>query len=644
MPTRRLAFGLMAPLALLVLVAALATLQYRWVGQVSEAERAQLGESLDRRVQDLADDFDREVSRAFRVFQPVDALTPMQAEPFARRHDEWLRSAPFPALVKTAWYARVENGAVDLFRFDVERRAFEPTAWPPALDPVRARLTRQVPPPNPLGSGSAAVVLATGSPVLPEVPALLIPVPEHGQTATLPDLARGRPGVMVAFHLDASQIVLEFDRAHVQDTVLPALVDRHFSADDRYRVAVVDAEQRVLFARGLDEPASLDAAGADATAPFFSLRLDALREAVSVRMMETVNARGVAAPAAGAARLYAGAVRRPEPTKNLDSRMSFVFEQRAGAVERIATASAGWRVLVQHSAGSLDAAVAQARRRNLWLSFGILAVLAASVGLILINARRSERLAAQQMDFVATVSHELRTPLAVIRSAAQNLSAGVVHEPAQASRYGDLIEAEGRRLTDMVEQVLEYAGLSGNRRPRAAGSVDAGAVVRDVIASSHALFDAERFDVEIDVAADLPHVLADESALRRALQNLIANALKYAADGRWLRISVQKGAVRRDTEVQITVSDRGRGIAADDLAHIFEPFYRGRYAIERQIHGNGLGLSLVKRIADAHGGRVGVRSVPGEGTTFTLHLPAAPAGGAVAALAEPAADTGGTRN
>ena len=109
MPTRRLAFGLMAPIALLVLVAALATLQYRWVGQVSEAERAQLGESLDRRVQELAEDFDRELSRAFRVFQPVDALsTPMQAEPFARRYDEWLRSAPFPALVKTAWFARVD--------------------------------------------------------------------------------------------------------------------------------------------------------------------------------------------------------------------------------------------------------------------------------------------------------------------------------------------------------------------------------------------------------------------------------------------------------------------------------------------------------------------------------------------------------
>ena len=74
--------------------------------------------------------------------------------------------------------------------------------------------------------------------------------------------------------------------------------------------------------------------------------------------------------------------------------------------------------------------------------------------------------------------------------------------------------------------------------------------------------------------------------------------------------------------MQIAVSDRGRGIAAEDLAHIFEPFYRGRYAIERQIHGNGLGLSLVARIAEAHGGRITVTSSPGAGSTFTLHLPA----------------------
>jgi signal transduction histidine kinase len=289
---------------------------------------------------------------------------------------------------------------------------------------------------------------------------------------------------------------------------------------------------------------------------------------------------------------------------------------------KLNASSAAWQLRFQHSAGSLDAAVGAARRRNLWLSFGILTVLAASVVLIVVSAERWQRLAAQQMDFVATVTHELRTPLTVIRSAAQNLSAGVVHDAAQARQYGDLIETEGRRLTDMVEQVLEYAGMSGTWRTHNARPIDVGELIRDVVASASSMPDAGNVEFAVEIPDDLPAVAGDEGALRRALQNLIGNAVKYGRDGRWIGVTVRRTLARGGDEVQVSVSDRGRGIDADDLAHIFEPFYRGRYAIERQIHGNGLGLSLVKRIAEAHGGRVTVTSGPGTGTTFTITLPA----------------------
>jgi signal transduction histidine kinase len=217
-----------------------------------------------------------------------------------------------------------------------------------------------------------------------------------------------------------------------------------------------------------------------------------------------------------------------------------------------------WRLVLQHAAGSLDAAVEHARRRNLWLSFSILGVLAAGVGLIVVNAQRSQRLAAQQMDFVATVSHELRTPLTVIRSAAQNLSAGVVHDESQTRRYGDLIETEGRRLTEMVEQVLEYAGLSGNRQLPLARALDPGDLVKDVVQSCESLFEPERIDPIVDVERNLPLVLADEGAIRRALHNLLTNALKYGADGRWIGLTVRRAGSRSKPEVQIAVSDRGR--------------------------------------------------------------------------------------
>src|SRR5262249_55934941 len=128
--------------------------------------------------------------------------------------------------------------------------------------------------------------------------------------------------------------------------------------------------------------------------------------------------------------------------------------------------------------------------------------------------------------------------------------------------------------------------------------------------------------------------------IRRALHNLLTNALKYGAEGRWIGVSVKRAGSAARPEVHIAVGDRGRGIEPDDLAHIFEPFFRGRFAVERQIHGSGLGLSLVARIVAAHGGHITVSSTPGQGATFTIHLPALPPDPAPHALGEPASDAG----
>ena len=118
----------------------------------------------------------------------------------------------------------------------------------------------------------------------------------------------------------------------------------------------------------------------------------------------------------------------------------------------------------------------------------------------------------------------------------------------------------------------------------------------------------------------------DVAALRSALRNLISNGVKYGGPARWLRVSVTRpeaGTVTIPTAVMFSVEDRGPGIGAEDRKHIFEPFYRGREAVSQQIQGSGLGLNLVLRIAEAHGGRVSVTSEPGKGSTFTMSLPAA---------------------
>ena len=278
-----------------------------------------------------------------------------------------------------------------------------------------------------------------------------------------------------------------------------------------------------------------------------------------------------------------------------------------------------WRLIVKHPGGSLAGVIASSRLRSLGIAFGTLLLLAVSVALIIITTQRAQQLARQQMEFVAGVSHELRTPLAVICSAGENLSDGVIDQPQQVRRYGTVIMNEGRRLTEMVEQALEFAGIQSNRKAYVLRAVEVGEVIANALADCERLIKESCFTVDTHIEPGLPPVMADRSALQHSIQNLLSNAVKYSSDHRVISLSAK--AAKQGSEVRITVEDRGLGISPGDLPHIFEPFYRGQEVIAAQIRGNGLGLSLVKRIVEAHQGRVTVVSRPGLGSSFTLHLP-----------------------
>jgi signal transduction histidine kinase len=254
------------------------------------------------------------------------------------------------------------------------------------------------------------------------------------------------------------------------------------------------------------------------------------------------------------------------------------------------------------------------------LSFGILVLMGVSVGLIVSTARRAQRLARQQLEFVAGVSHELRTPVAVIGSAADNLAHGVVQDAGRVKQYGATIGTEARRLGETVERVLEFAGIQSGvlRQPTSISPV---ALVEQSLAASCRLVNDAHATIETTYSPDVPEVNGDASALRAVIENLIANAVKYGGAHAWVHVSVSSGAGRRGDEVRIRVEDRGIGIPASEQKRIFEPFFRGADALARHIHGNGLGLSIVKRVVEAHGGRVSVSSTPGSGSTFTVHLP-----------------------
>ena len=614
MRATRLSLRLLLPAGLILLVVLLGAFQYRWLGQVSEAERAQMQRTLAQRANEFAAEFDREISVAANVLMiEGDALGSDRWAAVSAKYDAWRARAMFPGLVRSLYIATATPTGHTLAKWNSETRTGEAVEWPAHFAAVRHNISLSIPrattpTTNTLGTlvvrDITPMLTASVSPVVDSVPALVIPI------ATRPHQVVAKDSVMMSVTMKGTDfIVVELDRPVITESLIPALVERFFPNEDsnHYRVVVADRLNDRIFGRGLATTDTIDQLHIDAMAFFFT----GARSEFSARMVTE-------------SRVLAWQMESPRRSTAAAGGLSVFVQERVpmqveGQAVRVALP--GWRIILQHGSGSLDEAVAQARRRNLTTSFGILGVLIAGVGLIVINARKSEKLAAQQMEFVATVSHELRTPLAVIRSAAQNLSAGVVGEPGQAKRYGELIENEGRRLTDMVEEVLEFAGLSGNRRPLALKPVDLAWLAQDVLDSHAATLSSLGFTTNVTGPTDLPLVMADEEALRRAMNNLVGNAIKYAADGRALTIAVSRDNDGGRDDISIAVADRGQGIAAEDLPHIFEPFYRGRDVVSRQMHGNGLGLSLVSRIAAAHRGSVDVRSTPGDGATFTLRIP-----------------------
>jgi signal transduction histidine kinase len=233
--------------------------------------------------------------------------------------------------------------------------------------------------------------------------------------------------------------------------------------------------------------------------------------------------------------------------------------------------------------------------------------------------RNAQRLARLQLDFVAGVSHELRTPLAVIHGAAYNLRGTVAQNPAQVERYGALLQQESGRLKELVEQVLSFSGAQAGQVTRTREPLSIGQIIDDTIESAKVELHDANFIVEKKVSPDLPTVNGDPLALKHALQNLVSNAVKYGQKGdNWLGVF----AGRAGRDIEIRVADKGPGIPTNEQKRIFDPFFRGTKALQDQIHGTGLGLNLVKKIIEAHGGTIRVQSEHMKGAEFIVRIPA----------------------
>ena len=278
-----------------------------------------------------------------------------------------------------------------------------------------------------------------------------------------------------------------------------------------------------------------------------------------------------------------------------------------------------WELEVAHIGTPLATVLKQRSRRFLLFSLGLEVLLVAVIVFLVMGSRNMQRLADQKMRFVAGISHELRTPVAAIAMLSRNQADGLASGPDRVKQYGELIHQQARRLNDMIEHTLQYAGLHSGLPRRVHEQIDMRSLVRDAVEERRAELERSGIEVEMAISEDLPPLSGDAKLLRTALDNLLDNAAKHAAAGRWIRVTTVYSAAEK--EVQVAVEDRGAGIDPADEREIFEPFSRGRAAMETHAPGSGLGLSLVRSSVEAHRGAVTLVSEPGRGSTFTLHLP-----------------------
>ena len=575
--------------ALLILLPTLAVLQYQWVGQLSTAARERLQRNVRIAAAQFREAFDGELIRAVLSLQ-VGPQTVREgvSERYSDRYNTWLNTASHPQIVSNVLVVDGDSGQLRLRRWNPDRDALEATEWQPPLDKWRSQLEQE------FRDFNAGLAFDRRAALRGEDSLILVPL----RNLVVP--ARPTPGPQTVTPVFGFTIV-ELNMPYIREQMLPELAARHFThvEGDVYRVAVTatDDAENVLYRSDPDAP--VDPLRADASASLFGMNFQGFPFGRPPRPPIGDNTR----------RQEGTRLRSEEP-----------LGVRAAAPEE---ELGRWRLLVQHQSGSLEAAVARARRQNLAISFGVLLLLTVSIALLAATSRRAHRLARQQMEFVAGVSHELRTPVAVIRSAAENLSHGVVDSGDRVKRYGQLLETEARRLGEMVERVLQYAGIESGLATGARVPVAPTEIIEGAIESSLTLLGSEDVTIERNFIPNPPTVVGDAAALRSAIQNLIANAVKYGGNDRWVGIRVEHGRQRRRPEVWITISDHGSGIPASELPHIFDPFYRGADAVARQVHGNGLGLSLVRQIVAAHGGRVTVTTRAGAGSSFTIALPSA---------------------
>lgn len=666
----------LAVIGLVALLPILAWLQYNWIGKLSESEVNRMRATLQTSAQQFGQAIDHEIYPAQWAFRVSFTRSLDEVERQLRRnYRNWASRSTRPELIENIYWVDYDaQHQLRLHRFDTTQGILIEEAWPEDLGNWRTffieRNRRQLEQYNPrlvseaYHSSTPQDFLNLSATLMATRPAIPIPVSIDSDLASEELLAN----LNATSSGQAGHTLLTLDKTYLTETFLPELRKELICRQEQdVDVLVVsnadsnlviyrsnpdltleqfekpDAKQDIGRFRWMSfTPASSIAFGYaslmdrdDGIADSLKTQAQrALEPAVRDSFLADTSPLGTDFPLQAIIRLAEEEEYRGELTaEHLLTALTTLQHQAkvpASSGKEVANVKEAalpspprhaWTVLLRHRMGSLEASVQSNQRRNLFLSFGILLMLGVASVMIFASSQRARLLADRQMNFVTGVSHELRTPLTVIRSAADNLADGVVTGEDRTQKYGQLISREGKRLSDMVEQIMELAGIQSGKNEYQFQPLSPRKLIDRSLSGWRDTIASKAFTVSEKIDSDLPPINGDAKALELTISNLINNAIKYSNGNRWIEIAARVAQNGRGPELRISVADKGKGIASEELPHIFDQFYRGQEVQKAQIHGNGIGLSIVKSTIEAHGGRISVDSKPGQGSTFTLHFP-----------------------
>ncbi len=616
----------------------LAVLQYHWLGSISNAEKKRLEENLEASSTNFVADLNRNFLQLRQVFKIQ--ITPDEREIRDILGDSyltWISTSRYPNLVDSVFYIK------NISTSEVEVKLFE-------TDPIRLRDIRMLghvadwisrqrePGKSPAGKVDVMQFPMLGDPSLISVPVQLFDL------VTMENPNAGS-NLQVSLNIDQADhvVLLQLNDDVIKEEMIPDIAKSYFSEsyDDQYHISILQniADGQNIYMTSskaeIPEPDIKKSLQAKDVSSVFLLstnwssnksssgsdffdRLDSSKTSIKSIRIHDKNSQRFESMVHGYTTV------KTESLANFNERIVVESDTTIDISTSFLAAAFNipdWEFWLSFKEGSLDQIVNKTKNRNLAISFGILLILGFSVGMVVLFSQRSRDLAEKQMLFVAGVSHELRTPLTVIRSAAENLKEGLVQDEGRKNEYASLMLKEGRRLSEMVDQIMEFSGIQSGKKVYQFSKFEIQELINELSEEYRIHLEEQGMALELSTNIQHKEMYADRDALFLALSNLIQNAIKFSNGSPLISLKADIVEYKSGAAAQFEIKDNGIGIPEEERAHIFEPFFRGKHSVEEQVKGNGIGLSLVQKVVEAHKGEIKVKSEERRGSSFLLTIP-----------------------